>query len=89
MNVYSMNYYKRLGISEKEVMPKTASFYFILIAMLIVLIGSLLYSVFVAPIFIPLPIIICLVERCLCFAEFRHLFLIVDIFTIFVVYVAR
>ena len=59
VNVYSMNYYKRLGISEKEIMPKTASFYLILVAMLAVLIGSMLYSIFVAPIFIPLPIMIC------------------------------
>ena len=61
INVYSIIYYKRLGITEKEAIPRTASFYFVIVALLILLIGSLLYSVFVAAIFIPLPIIICII----------------------------
>ena len=72
VNTYSMNYYKRLGISEKEIMPKTTSFYLILFAMLTVLIGSMLYSVFVAPIFIPLPIMICLVLALFMWRYFTH-----------------
>ena len=72
--VYSMNYYKRLGISEKEVIPKTASFYLIIVTMLIVLIGSILYSVFVAPVFIPILIIICLVYSLFIWRYFtRHI----------------
>ena len=69
-----MNYYKRLGISEKEIMPKTASFYLLFVAMLIVLVGSILYSVFVAPIFKPLPIIIFIVLMGLIWRYFtRHI----------------
>lgn len=72
MNAYSMNHYKRLGINEKEIMPKTVSFYLLSVAMFIVLIGSMLYSVFVAPIFIPLAIMICLFFALLMWRYFTH-----------------
>ena len=61
VSIYSIYYYKRLGINQKEIMPKTTSLYVVGGTMLIVLIGSILYSVFVAPVFIPLLIIICVV----------------------------
>ena len=61
INAYSMNYYKRLGISEKDIVPKTVSFYLLIVAMLIVIMGSMLYVIFIGPVFIPLPIMICLV----------------------------
>ena len=72
--MYSMYYYKRLGISQKELMPKTASFYLIIVTMFTVLIGSILYTVFVAPVFIPLLIIICLVYTLFIWRYFtRHI----------------
>ena len=74
VNVYSIYYYKRLGISQKELMPKTASFYLIIVTMFTVLIGSILYTVFVAPVFIPLLIIICLVYTLFIWRYFtRHI----------------
>lgn len=74
VNGYCMNYYKRLGISEKEIMPKTASFYFLSVAMLIVIMGSMLYVIFIRPVFIPLPIMICLVLAVLMWRYFtRHI----------------
>lgn len=74
INAYSINYYKRLGISEKEIMPKTASFYLLIVAMLIVIMGSMLYVIFIGPVFIPLPIMICLVLAILMWRYFtRHI----------------
>ena len=72
INTYSMNYYKRLGINEKEALPKTVSFYLILVAMLIVLIGSMLYAIYIRPIFIPLPIILFLVAAGFMWRYFTH-----------------
>ena len=72
MNTYSMNYYKRLGISEKEIVPKTASFYLLIVAMLTVLIGSMLYAIYIGPVFIPLPIILFLVAAGFMWRYFTH-----------------
>lgn len=74
INGYSINYYKRLGINEKEIMPKTTSFYLLIVAMLIVIMGSMLYVIFIGPVFIPLPIMICLVLAVLMWRYFtRHI----------------